>query len=114
MAHKKAGGSTSLGRDSQAKRLGIKLSNGQSAKPGQIIVKQRGTKYHPGNNVKRTSDDSLISKITGIVKFSKRKMKRFDGNLKLRTIVSVVKKTIKETTDNTKKVIKKTTSSAKK
>jgi large subunit ribosomal protein L27 len=96
MAHKKAGGSTSLGRDSRPKMLGIKLSNGQAAKPGQIIVKQRGTKYHPGKNVKRAGDDSLIALINGVVQFSKRKMMRFDGNLKLRTIVSVVIKEVKK------------------
>lgn len=106
MAHKKAGGSTSLGRDSQAKMLGIKLSNGQAAKSGQIIVRQRGTKWYPGKNVKRTADDTLISLINGIVQFSKRKMKRFDGSLKLRTIVSVV---TKETKKETKKVEKKAT-----
>lgn len=101
MAHKKAGGSTSLGRDSKAKMLGIKLSNGQATKPGQIIIRQRGTKWYPGKNVKRTADDTLISLINGIVQFSKRKMKRFDGNLKLRTIVSVVTKPV------VKKVVKK-------
>lgn len=106
MAHKKAGGSTSLGRDSQAKMLGIKLSHGQATKPGQIIVKQRGTKYYPGNNVKRAGDDSLISLINGIVQFSKRKMRRFDGNLKLRTIVSVITKPIAKK-PVTKKVVKK-------
>jgi len=110
MAHKKAGGSTSLGRDSQSKRLGIKLSHGQNAKPGQIIVKQKGTKYHPGVNVKRAADDALISLINGIVQFSKRKMRRFDGNLKLRTIVSVITKPVsKPIVKETKKVKKKIT-----
>ena len=109
MAHKKAGGSTSLGRDSKAKMLGIKLSNGQGAKPGQVIVKQRGTKYYPGKNVKRAGDDSIISLMNGIVQFSKRKMRRFDGNLKLRTIVSVVTKLA---TKETKKVEKKITKKA--
>lgn len=107
MSHKKAGGSTSLGRDSQAKMLGIKLSHGQAVKPGQIIVKQRGTKYYPGNNVKRAGDDSLISLIYGIVQFSKKKMLRFDGNLKLRTIVSVTSKPVAKKIE--KKVEKKET-----
>jgi large subunit ribosomal protein L27 len=106
MAHKKAGGSTSLGRDSKAKMLGIKLSHGQAIKPGQIIVKQRGTKYYPGKNVKRASDDSLISLINGIVQFSKRKMRRFDGSLKLRTIASVITKPVAK---EVKKVTKKET-----
>lgn len=89
MAHKKAGGSTSLGRDSRAKKLGIKKQHGQVVKPGQIIVRQRGTKYYPGQNVKRGSDDTLFSKTFGIVKFSKRKTRRFDNNLKLRNFVGV-------------------------
>ena len=110
MSHKKAGGSTSLGRDSKPKMLGIKLSHGQTARPGQIIVKQRGTKYYPGKNIKRAGDDSLISLITGIVQFTKRKVKRFDGNLKLRNIVSVITKPITEAViKETKKVEEKVT-----
>jgi len=103
MAHKKAGGSTALGRDSRAKMLGIKLSNGQTAKSGQIIIRQRGTKWYPGKNVKRTADDTLISLINGIVQFSKRKIKKFDGSLKLRTIVSVVTKPVVKKTKKVKK-----------
>jgi large subunit ribosomal protein L27 len=109
MSHKKAGGSTSLGRDSQAKMLGIKLSHGQATRPGQIIIKQRGTKYYPGNNVKRSGDDSIISLINGVVQFSKKKMRRFDGNLKLRTIISVITKPVKEVKKVEKKVTKKET-----
>ena len=89
MAHKKAGGSTSLGRDSQSKRLGIKIQHGQKINAGQVLVRQRGTKYYPGLNVKRGADDTLLSKIAGTVKFSKRKIKRFDGNLKLRNFVTI-------------------------
>jgi len=59
MAHKKAGGSTALGRDSQSKRLGVKLFGGQIAKIGNIIIKQRGTKWHPGKNVRRGNDDRV-------------------------------------------------------
>ena len=66
MAHKKAGGSTSLGRDSQSQRLGVKLFAGQIAKAGAILVRQRGTKFHPGENVGKGNDDSLFSKITGL------------------------------------------------
>ena len=69
MATKKAGGSTSLGRDSQSKRLGVKLSDGQKAKAGSIIVRQRGTKYHPGNNVGKGKDDTLFALSSGTVKF---------------------------------------------
>lgn len=89
MAHKKAGGSTSLGRDSRAKKLGIKLNNGQFVKPGQVIVKQRGTKYYAGKNVKRGGDDTLFALSSGTVKFSKKKVMRFDGNLKPRNTVSI-------------------------
>lgn len=89
MAHKKAGGSTSLGRDSKAKKLGIKINNGQFIKPGQIIVRQRGTKYYAGKNVKRGGDDTLFAINSGTVKYSKKKVMRFDGNLKPRNTVSV-------------------------
>lgn len=90
MAHKKAGGSTSLGRDSESKRLGVKLSDGQIAKPGNIIIRQRGTKYHPGENVRRGNDDTLFSVVNGNVKFSTKKLKKFDGRLKSTKIVSVI------------------------
>ena len=89
MAHKKAGGSTSLGRDSVAKRLGVKAQHGQTIKAGQVIIKQRGTKYHPGKNVKRGADDTLYSLKNGKVQFTKKKVKKFDGNLKLRSFVSI-------------------------
>ena len=89
MAHKKAGGSTSLGRDSQGKRLGVKAQDGQRINQGQVIVRQRGTKFYPGLNVKRGGDDTLLSTKPGIVKFSNRKVKRFDGSIKPRKIVRV-------------------------
>ena len=68
-AHHKGGGSTKNGRDSNAKRLGIKAAAGQEVLAGSIIVRQRGTKIHPGNNVGIGSDDTLFCKIDGIVKF---------------------------------------------
>lgn len=71
MAHKKGQGSSRNGRDSNAKRLGVKVSDGQSILAGGIIVKQRGTKFHPGNNVKRAGDDSLFATADGIVEFSR-------------------------------------------
>ena len=92
MAHKKAGGSTSLGRDSKSKRLGVKKFDGQVVTPGMIIVRQRGTKIRPGENVKKGKDDTLYAKIAGLVKFSRKKVKRFDGSLKLAKYVSVIKK----------------------
>ena len=92
MAHKKAGGSTSLGRDSQSKRLGVKLSDGQYAKSGAIIIRQRGTKYHPGQNVKKGKDDTLFSITNGFVKFTTKKLKKFNGKLADTKIVNVVEK----------------------
>lgn len=90
MAHKKAGGSTALGRDSQSKRLGVKLSDGQHAKPGAIIIRQRGTKYHPGTDVLRGNDDTLYSTKHGFVKFTTKKLMKFDGSLKETKIVNVM------------------------
>lgn len=90
MAHKKAGGSTSLGRDSQGKRLGVKVADGATAKAGQIIVRQRGTKIHPGKNVRRGNDDTLYAAVEGIVKFTKKKMPNFHGALQKRTFAHVV------------------------
>ncbi|MBT6690806.1 50S ribosomal protein L27 [Candidatus Parcubacteria bacterium] len=90
MAHKKAGGSTSLGRDSRSQRLGVKLFAGQEAKAGAILVRQRGTKFHPGLNVKRGSDDTLFAKIAGIVKFRKLKKIKFDSSLKETRFIDVL------------------------
>jgi len=90
MAHKKAGGSTSLGRDSQAKRLGVKLFDGQPAQSGNIIVRQRGSKIRPGKGVKRGADDTLYAKTNGLIKFSRKKIKRFNGDLKWARFVSIV------------------------
>ena len=89
MAHKKAGGSTSLGRDSIAKRLGVKLYEGQHAKQGSILVRQRGTKFHPGKNVTRGGDDTLFATASGVVHFLRKKVRAFNGNLAERTFVSV-------------------------
>ena len=75
MAHKKAGGSTALGSDSQSQRLGVKLFGGQVAKVGSILVRQRGTKWHPGKNVKRAGDDSLFAMTSGVVKFTAKKVR---------------------------------------
>jgi large subunit ribosomal protein L27 len=69
MAHKKAGGSTRNGRDSHSQRLGVKRFGGQLVKAGNILVRQRGTKYHPGKYVGIGKDDTLFAKMNGIVKF---------------------------------------------
>lgn len=71
MAHKKGGGSTRNGRDSQSKRLGVKRFSGQKVSGGTILVRQRGTKVHPGLNVGRGGDDTLFAKIDGVVRFER-------------------------------------------
>lgn len=89
MAHKKAGGSTALGRDSVSKRLGVKIFGDQRVKKGEIIVRQHGTKFHAGNNVKVGGDSTLYSVIDGIVKFQKKLVRRFHGGLKKTRIINV-------------------------
>jgi large subunit ribosomal protein L27 len=71
MAHKKGQGSTRNGRDSNAQRLGVKVYGGQSVRTGGIIVRQRGTKFHPGHNVKRACDDTLFAMVDGNVRFDR-------------------------------------------
>ena len=70
-AHKKGQGSTSNGRDSESKRLGTKSADGEFVLAGNILVRQRGTKIHPGNNVGKGGDDTLFAKIDGVVKFKR-------------------------------------------
>ena len=70
-AHKKGGGSSKNGRDSNAQRLGVKRYDGQKVLAGNIIVRQRGTKVHPGNNVGIGDDDTLYAKANGVVKFER-------------------------------------------
>lgn len=89
MAHKKAGGSTRLGRDSNAQRLGIKLYGGQKAKSGDIIVRQRGSRYRSGKNTMKGKDDTIFAVAEGVVKFNKKKVKKFTGKLEFAQIVSV-------------------------
>ena len=72
MAHKKAGGSSRNGRDSQSKRLGVKRYGGQSVSAGEILVRQRGTKFHPGENVGMGKDHTLFAKTNGKVFFNKK------------------------------------------
>ncbi len=82
MAHKKGVGSTRNGRDSHSKRLGVKISGGQWAKAGNIIVRQRGTRHHPGRNVGMGKDHTLFALVDGVVHFQKKR-----GN---RSYVSVI------------------------
>ena len=77
MAHKKAGGSTRNGRDSESKRLGVKKFGGQLVLPGNIIVRQRGTKFHPGSNVGIGKDHTIFAKKNGKVEFKKTKSRTF-------------------------------------
>ncbi len=92
MAHKKAGGSTALGRDSQSQRLGTKLHDGEMAQPGNIIIRQRGAKIRAGKNVRRGTDDTLYAAVAGLVKFSQKKIKKFTGSLEWAKFVSVIPK----------------------
>ena len=90
MAHKKAGGSTRLGRDSNPKYLGAKVGDGQTVRAGMVLIRQRGTKIHPGKNVKKGKDDTLYAMLAGKVKFNQRKRIRFDGAMKLTKFVNII------------------------
>ncbi len=89
MAHKKAGGSTALGRDSVSKRLGVKVFGNQKINKGEIIIRQKGTKWHAGHNVKVGNDYTLYSAIDGVVKFQSKMLKKFHGNLRKTRVVHV-------------------------
>ncbi len=89
MAHKLAQGSTRNGRDSKGQRLGVKCSDGTHVGPGDIIVRQRGTKVHAGNGVRIGKDFTAYAIKEGVVSFMKKRMPNFTGVLKLRTFVSV-------------------------
>ena len=90
MAHTKAAGSTRLGRESASQRLGVKLFDGQAVKIGYILVRQRGTKWAPGKNVKKGSDDTLYAISNGIVKFSTKKLKGFNGKRKIVKVINII------------------------
>lgn len=90
MAHTKAIGSTQLGRDSQPKYLGVKLYDGQIAKPGNIIIRQRGTKFIPGDGVRLGHDYTIYAVAAGKVKFTTKKKKLYNGQRRLVKIVNVV------------------------
>lgn len=90
MAHKKAGGSTRLGRDSNPQYLGVKAYGGEKVGAGNVIVRQRGTKFHAGLHVKRGKGDTLFAMKDGVVLFKKKKVRNFTGNLVKRTFVNVV------------------------
>ncbi len=90
MAHTKAKATTKLGRDSESKRLGVKLSDGQIAIPGNIIIRQRGSKFMAGEGVKMGKDDTIYAVKSGKVKFTTRKKINYDGNHRLVKIINVV------------------------
>ncbi len=90
MASTKSVGSTKLGRDSISKRLGIKKNHGELVKAGQIIIRQRGSKYLHGLGVAKGADDTLYAKISGVVEFTSTKKTRFDGNTRYAKIVKVL------------------------
>lgn len=90
MAHKKAGGSSKNGRDSNAKRHGVKLYGGQAVKAGAVIVRQKGSRWHAGENVGKGRDFTLFALTDGVVKFTEKRRKKFDGKMKKDTLVNVV------------------------
>jgi len=90
MAHTKSGGSTKLGRDSLAKRLGLKVADGQKVKTGNVLIRQRGTKWHPGVNTCRGEDDTIFSLKDGIVKFATKRKRGFSGKIKRVSIINVI------------------------
>jgi len=90
MSKTKATGTTKLGRDSISKRLGVKLYSGQKAKAGNILVRQRGTKYLPGKNVRRGKDDTLYAIKEGKVSFKTIKKTCFDNRKKIAKVVDIV------------------------
>ena len=89
MAKTKAAGSTKLGRDSRPKYLGVKLFEGQPAKAGSIIIRQRGTSFLPGKNVKKGRDDTLYAKKAGVVSFATKRKKGFNNSQRRVKVVNV-------------------------
>ena len=92
MSTTKATGATKLGRDSRPKYLGIKLFEGQKARSGMTIVRQRGTKFLAGKNVKRAADDTLYALKEGVVKFTTKRKTKFDGSKRIAKVVNVEQK----------------------
>jgi len=90
MATTKSAGSTRLGRESASKRLGIKLFDGETVKTGNVLARQRGTKWVPGKNVKKGSDDTLYALRPGVIKFTDKKTKRYDGSRRIFKVINVI------------------------
>jgi large subunit ribosomal protein L27 len=89
MAQKKAVGAAKANKDSNPQYLGIKASDGEEVNAGMILVRQRGTKFHPGDNVSKGKDDTLYAKEGGVVSFSSKQKEKFDGSLEKTTFVNV-------------------------
>ncbi|PIZ70599.1 50S ribosomal protein L27 [Candidatus Peregrinibacteria bacterium CG_4_10_14_0_2_um_filter_43_11] len=90
MSHKKAGGSSKNGRDSRSKRLGVKLFGGQAVRAGNILVRQKGNKFHAGENVGTGTDFTLFALKDGEVKFSEKRMKKYDGRIYRTRFVNIM------------------------
>ncbi len=89
MAHVKAGGTAQNVNDSPGQRLGVKRFGGEKVKKGNIIIRQRGTKFHPGKNVKRGKDDTLYALADGVIEFKTLKKKKFNGLLQSTRLVNI-------------------------
>ena len=89
MAKTKATGATKLGRDSRPKYLGVKIANGQKVRPGMVIIRQRGTKFFPGKNVRRGGDDTIYALKEGIVSFVSKRKRGFNNKQKIIKTVNV-------------------------
>lgn len=89
MSHKKAGGSTKNGRDSNSKRLGVKAFGSETVSAGSILVRQKGNKFFPGANVGQGVDFTLYAKKDGVVKFEQKRFKKFDGRIFTDVVVSI-------------------------
>lgn len=90
MSTTKSSGSSKLGRDSRPKYLGVKITDGTSAKAGQILIRQRGTSFYPGKNVRRAKDDTLFALLDGIVRFTTRKKRNFDRSQRIVKVINVL------------------------
>ncbi len=90
MAHTKAAGSSKLGRDSRSKRLGVKLHDGELAAAGNVLIRQRGSKFWPGTNVKKGGDDTLYALKNGQIKFTTKIKTSFTGHKKLVKVINVI------------------------
>lgn len=114
MSHKKAGGSTKNGRDSQAKRLGVKLYAGQKAIAGNVLVRQKGNKFFAGEGVGTGKDFTLFALKDGVIKFTEKRLKKFDGRIYKDKHVNVVTAApVKLTEKAPKRAVKKTKVAAK-